>query len=66
VKGPTDVWRIGYTPVMHFALVVLGIVVVFVVIDAITHLERSPRVAGDPLATTQKIVVDLGKRGPDD
>jgi hypothetical protein len=72
VKGPTKVSRARYTVVMEtVVLVLLAVVVALVAIDALAKLdERSRRNREDESVerndgpiTTQKIVVDLSKRG---
>jgi len=59
--------EIGRTIAMHYTnvveLIVLGIVILIVAIDAIGRFdERRPRPRDQTLISTQKIIVDLTKR----
>ena len=59
---------IGYTPIrMELAIYLsLAVIIAFVAIDAIARLDERPRrrePRDDTTTTTQKIVVDLSRRG---
>lgn len=71
MKGPTTAEVVRYTRGMEIAvLVVLAVVITLVAIDAIGKLDergarrRDSQQQGDErVITTEKIVVDLSKRG---